>query len=44
MNQNGEINTLIQTYTLDLLASGRDDAEIVDGLEQYYSKLGNGFD
>ena len=27
-----------------MLASGRDDAEIVDGLEQYYSKLGNGFD
>ena len=36
--------TLIQSYTLDLVSSGRDDAEIVDGLEQYYSKLGNGFD
>jgi hypothetical protein len=36
--------TLIQSYTLNLVSSGRDDAEIVDGLEQYYSKLGNGFD
>lgn len=36
--------TLIQSYTLNLVGSGRDDAEIVDGLEQYYSKLGNGFD
>ena len=32
-------NTLIQQYTFDLLASGRDDAEIVDGLESYYAKL-----
>jgi len=29
---------------MDLLASGRDDAEIVDGLEQYFSKLHSGFD
>jgi hypothetical protein len=30
---------MIQQYTLDLLNSGRDDAEIVDGLESYFAKL-----
>lgn len=36
--------TVIQQYTMDLVASGRDDAEVVDSLEQYYSSLAHGFD
>jgi hypothetical protein len=36
--------TLVKQYTIDLINSGRDDAEIVDGIEQYYSKLSQGFD
>jgi len=37
-------DTVVQQYTIDLLISGRDDAEIVDSLEQYYTKLSQGFD
>ena len=37
-------DTLIQQYALDLVDSGREDAEIVDSLEQYYSKLSKGFE
>lgn len=37
-------DSVVQQYTIDLLLSGRDDAEIVDSLEQYYTKLSQGFD
>lgn len=44
INCDASPNSLIQQYAQDLISSGRDDAEIVDGLEQYYSKLASGFD
>jgi glutamate/tyrosine decarboxylase-like PLP-dependent enzyme len=36
--------SVIQQYTLDLLLSGRDDAETVDSLEQYFTNLAGGFE
>ncbi|TNV74000.1 hypothetical protein FGO68_gene15745 [Halteria grandinella] len=42
--QPNQADTVIQQYTMDLVTSGRDDAEIVDSLEQYYSSLAHGFD
>lgn len=37
-------DTVIQQFAMDLLESGRNDAEIVDSLEQYYSTIALGFD
>ena len=44
MHEDSNDSSLIQQYARELVLSGRDDAEVVDSLEQYHARLAEGFD